>query len=807
MTPEIFFDVGIPILLVTLILALTLLVSKFLNFYSTIRHSVLLTALFFCISFPATVYLFQSHDWQFWTVEIPKVEPVPTKTWGDALTEERGLEAFHLEVPVEAFLSPSLKSSPPMEMAQPTLPSIQLWQVLILVWGGVTAFYLLRLHLSWQKLKSLPAEKYQLSSSQSDLLKKEAHRLFQLTSLPEIYSSHQVPAPIAVGFIKPRIYLPRGIEAVLSRDQFMDVLIHELAHIKRKDQWVVIFQRIVGIIFWPHPLVHSINRQIENAREDICDNYVLMRSEASSYSRTLLTLTEWVSKGNYNSLALGLFPKKRKLEQRVARLLDQRRKRMTRTRMATIVSIFSIFSLLVLVIAGTQVQAQSKSIEDELEGVKTKEDKKETKDEKKTVKKKEKKKKTVNPIDEYVYKRLQEEKALKDDYKAAKTALDELLKNQKALKNKTAEQAAKEKLEKLSDAERKKIEDWVKNGITSDYDKWVQSELGYKEKIDWINRLHLDLTGLPFKESPKDFCPQEQKKKFAYRDWVIKALNEGVPFDHFALKDFDNDGLKDLYLTNNSACLSCHVAHDSKTIEDYYQFTKIFHNETPSKWGAKFSKVSRVLRSQLNLATGQGIMVDSLVKNGKAQKAGLKKFDIILSVNDKKVYSEEDFNEVLKWPASQEVKIRIIRSGKRTQVTMKTNPYNWQELTRSIESKTPYYIGVRLDPVQKVVVSQLGLKERNYLFVSAVFPESPAKEAGVKQYDILLKVNDKPLENVAQLQAILKLGKGKPIAIKILRNGESMTLSVKPEEISKRKAEAKALEELNSILDFHVRFR
>ncbi|EGF25206.1 M56 family metallopeptidase [Rhodopirellula baltica] len=142
-------------------------------------------------------------------------------------------------------------------------------------------------------------------------------------------TSDQVEIPIAARLIQSVVVLPREMVQDDSTSDVRQVLIHELAHVKRRDQWVVILQHLTSAIHWWNPLVHRLNRCLAEAREEICDNYVLENCDAPSYCRTLLQITQRQSPSMVPFGAVGLFTSRWKLEQRIQSLLNANRNRAT----------------------------------------------------------------------------------------------------------------------------------------------------------------------------------------------------------------------------------------------------------------------------------------------------------------------------------------------------------------------------------------------------------------------------------------------------------------------------------------------
>ena len=71
--------------------------------------------------------------------------------------------------------------------------------------------------------------------------------------------------------------------------------------------------------------------------------------------------------------------------------------------------------------------------------------------------------------------------------------------------------------------------------------------------------------------------------------------------------------------------------------------------------------------------------------------------------------------------------------------------------------------------------------EDGQLEVQRVVPDSPAAKAGIKPEDVLLASGETPLKQVADLQKLVQSSGGKPLALKVRRDGKEITIEVKPE--------------------------
>lgn len=91
--------------------------------------------------------------------------------------------------------------------------------------------------------------------------------------LPAGIQVHMSPSfgPAVVGFARPIIILPQGMEASLPTDSLRAVLLHEVSHIKRKDLPVLLLQRVIEAAFWWNPIVRRLGCALDCAREVACD--------------------------------------------------------------------------------------------------------------------------------------------------------------------------------------------------------------------------------------------------------------------------------------------------------------------------------------------------------------------------------------------------------------------------------------------------------------------------------------------------------------------------------------------------------
>jgi len=86
-----------------------------------------------------------------------------------------------------------------------------------------------------------------------------------------------LPAPLAVGLLRPAILVPGALLRALDGDELRFVLLHELAHVRRGDLWSALLLRLVRVAWFFHPAPWLAGRVLLREREHACDDAALAR--------------------------------------------------------------------------------------------------------------------------------------------------------------------------------------------------------------------------------------------------------------------------------------------------------------------------------------------------------------------------------------------------------------------------------------------------------------------------------------------------------------------------------------------------
>ncbi|HEY0274088.1 MAG TPA: M56 family metallopeptidase [Chitinophaga sp.] len=140
-----------------------------------------------------------------------------------------------------------------------------------------------------------------------------------------LFISHCIQVPVMIGFLKPVILLPLAMFSNLQPDQIEAVLLHELAHIKRNDYLLNIFQTIVETTLFFNPFIWWISKNVRLEREHCCDDLVIARTaQPLGYAKALVALEEY--RLNSNPLAMAAASNQQHLFHRIKRIMEMKTK-------------------------------------------------------------------------------------------------------------------------------------------------------------------------------------------------------------------------------------------------------------------------------------------------------------------------------------------------------------------------------------------------------------------------------------------------------------------------------------------------
>jgi beta-lactamase regulating signal transducer with metallopeptidase domain len=175
--------------------------------------------------------------------------------------------------------SPSLRANAAATAPQPALAREPLpWlPIAVSVWLAVAAFRLARVLISAVRAHRLAAAAPAAWSRPSANRCSDAVTAFDAVAadVAEARVSLRVAAgmstPVAIGLTRRDVVLPAVLANELSVPELRAVVLHEIAHLRRRDDWVHLFERLAAAVLWFDPFVHVALRASAAWRELACD--------------------------------------------------------------------------------------------------------------------------------------------------------------------------------------------------------------------------------------------------------------------------------------------------------------------------------------------------------------------------------------------------------------------------------------------------------------------------------------------------------------------------------------------------------
>ena len=109
----------------------------------------------------------------------------------------------------------------------------------------------------------------------------------------EVATSSSIGSPIALGILRPLILFPADLVDKLRADELSLILMHEMAHVRRCDNLVLLLHRLVAAAFFFHPAVWLCGRMLRREAEQACDDLVVFATgREKAYARGLAQVAE-----------------------------------------------------------------------------------------------------------------------------------------------------------------------------------------------------------------------------------------------------------------------------------------------------------------------------------------------------------------------------------------------------------------------------------------------------------------------------------------------------------------------------------
>ncbi|MFN3417973.1 MAG: DegQ family serine endoprotease [Pyrinomonadaceae bacterium] len=206
--------------------------------------------------------------------------------------------------------------------------------------------------------------------------------------------------------------------------------------------------------------------------------------------------------------------------------------------------------------------------------------------------------------------------------------------------------------------------------------------------------------------------------------------------------------------------------------------------------GINIQNITDDTAKALDLQDTSGVLVSNVRPGSAAEKAGLKRGDIITAINGEKIEDSNVLrNKVAGTMPGTEIKLTVLRRGQQMELSATLDEYNLDTAANepsgkdnnpADKGKAGGRLGLSVQSVTPQLAKQLGLDSASGVVVTDVDPTGPAADAGIARGDVILEVNTQPVDSPEAVQEAMAKSGDKPVLLLVWRKGSTVFMTVRP---------------------------
>ena len=210
--------------------------------------------------------------------------------------------------------------------------------------------------------------------------------------------------------------------------------------------------------------------------------------------------------------------------------------------------------------------------------------------------------------------------------------------------------------------------------------------------------------------------------------------------------------------------------------------------------GVNIQNVTEAVAKSLDLKEAKGVLVSNVTAGSAAEKAGIKRGDIITAINGETIEDSNILrNKVAGTLPGTDIKVTVSRDGKQQDFTAKLDEFKVPgaktENSGSEDEENPEpqkesgKLGLNLEPVSPQIARQLQLPpDSEGMVVLDVDPSGASAEEGIQRGDVIMEINKQPVKTLDDVQTALNKSGSRPILLLVWRRGTTVYLTVTPKQ-------------------------
>ncbi|MGB9720869.1 MAG: DegQ family serine endoprotease [bacterium] len=323
---------------------------------------------------------------------------------------------------------------------------------------------------------------------------------------------------------------------------------------------------------------------------------------------------------------------------------------------------------------------------------------------------------------------------------------------------------AKEKLPylKLGDSDKSKVGDWVM-AVGNPFNLEGTVTVGV---ISAKGRSHI-----PLSEGP-------DLQNFLQTDAAINPGNSGGPLINLQGEVI---GINTAITSTSGGNIGIGFAIPVNLAKTIIDELKTKGKVTRGYLGVYLEDLTEDMKEALNLKSLEGVLINEVIANSPADKAGIKEGDVIIEFDGKNVTDVQSFRLlVASTPPGKSVRLKLIRDSKEMELRIKIGEMEEQVATQTVEPQETQ-LGLQVVDIDSPEAKQYNVTVKKGVLVTSVESNSPAADAGIQIGDVILGIGNKEVENITDFRNAVKgLKKGKPVVLQIQRAERKRYVALTP---------------------------
>ncbi len=189
--------------------------------------------------------------------------------------------------------------------------------------------------------------------------------------------------------------------------------------------------------------------------------------------------------------------------------------------------------------------------------------------------------------------------------------------------------------------------------------------------------------------------------------------------------------------------------------------------------GVLIQQITPEIAEGMNLKELKGTLVSDVTPGGPAEKAGIKRGDIIVKFNGHKIEKVAQLTGIVAdTPPDTQVQLRVMREGNEKDITVKLGELP-EKIAGEYEEGVKEKLGLTVHELNPQIAERFNLKEENGVVITDVAPGSVTSEAGFQPGDVILEINGRAIKNIDDYESVVDMIENGKSALFLVKRGEN----------------------------------